>query len=238
MKTASLGAQLQPQVLRTGLLQNPLLLLPHGARCGDTTQPQPACQRVRALGLGCNAAVGTVPPVYHSPGAAPFGVFSCGNPAGSEQFPSFEPQEENYKGAAHLAAPHSHPASPVLVLSASAFCSQKHGLVVPLRPAACAVLLWAQGLPGEVRAEQQPLSARPEPQVPSALLAQVLYQWCLPWQSFLCFFSPFNSKELFVSFLLPDCPAVTSSSLLMVLLIRAQGGLFSLEDHAPAGLFF
>lgn len=81
-------------------------------RCGETTQPQSSCQRVSFLGLGCNATVGTVPPVYHSPGAAGLGVFSCGNPAGSEQIPSFEPQEENCKGAAHLAAPHSHPATP------------------------------------------------------------------------------------------------------------------------------
>lgn len=68
--------------------------------------------------------------------------------------------------------------------------------MVHLRPAASAVLLWAQGLPGEVRAKQQPLSACSEPQMPSALLAQVLYQWCLPWQSFFCFLSPFISKEL------------------------------------------
>lgn len=83
--------------------------------------------------------------------------------------------------------------------------------------------------------KSEPSSSRCLPVLsPRCLLlcfAQVLYQWCLPWQSFLCFFSPFISKELFVSFLLPDCPAVTSSSLLMFLLIRAQGGLFSFQVH-------
>lgn len=61
--------------------------------------------------------------------------------------------------------------------------------------------------------------------------AQVLYQWCLPLRSFLCFFPPFISKELLVSFLLPDCSAVTSSSLFMFLLITAQGTSFSFQPR-------